>query len=402
MKSFKFFALVFYVASIVLPACIAGAARTQAGSEAATGFDDLTNGLVDQATFDSDRARFSLRNEIRHGLGPGFNATACVECHQNPQVGGGSQVTVLRAGRVDRNGSFIEPPGGTLIHDRAIHPAVQERVPGGFDIRALRISLSLLGTGYVEAIDDNTLIAIANSQPAAMRGEVVFVPVLESPGTMRVGRFGWKNQHASLLSFSADAYLIEMGITNRLLPSEQTSLGRSVAEYDNVADPEDSDNDIDAFARFMRATKAPPQDEALAATDEARAGSQLFDKIGCGVCHVRSIETAAEGSLINGGAFAVPPALAGKTIHPFSDFLLHNVGTGDGIYQAGNLSTRNKLRTPPLWGLRTRGRLMHDGATLSVNEAILRHGGEASGVIEKYRAMSRKKRDSLIAFLNSL
>jgi CxxC motif-containing protein (DUF1111 family) len=371
-------------------------------AEAATGFDDSTNGLVDQATYDSDKASFSARNEIRQGLGPGFNATSCVECHQNPQAGGSSQVTVLRAGRVDRNGSFIEPPGGTLIRDRSIHPAIQERVPDGFEIRAFRLSLSLLGTGYVEAIDDAALIAIANGQPEAMRGEVVYVPVLESPGTMRVGRFGWKNQHASLLSFSAEAYLNEMGITNRLLPAERTSMGRSVAAYDTVADPEDSDNDIDAFARFMRSTKAPPQDEAAAAATEARTGSQLFDKIGCGVCHVRSIDTAPAGTPINGGAFVVPPALGSKTIHPFSDFLLHDVGTGDGIYQAGNLSTRNKMRTPPLWGLRTRSRFMHDGATLSVGEAILRHGGEAAAASEKYRAMSLKKRDGLIAFLDSL
>ena len=402
MKSFKIFALILYLASIVTPVCVGGFAETQAVSEAATGFDDSTNGLVDQATYDADKAVLGARNEIRQGLGPTFNATSCTDCHQNPQAGGSSQVTVLRAGRVDSNGSFIEPPGGTLIHDRSIHPAIQERVPAGFGIRAFRLSLSLLGTGYVEAIDDSTLIAIANSQPAAMRGEIVFVPVLESPGTMRVGRFGWKNQHASLLSFSADAYLNEMGITNRLFPSERTSMGRSVAAYDTVADPEDSDNDIDAFARFMRSTKAPSQDEAVAATANARAGSQLFDKIGCAVCHVRSIETAPEGTVINGGAFEVPAALASKIIHPFSDFLMHNVGTGDGIYQAGNLSTRNKLRTPPLWGLRTRNRFMHDGATLSLNEAILRHGGEAAGVIEKYRAMGLRKRENLIEFLNSL
>jgi len=402
VKSFKVLALILYVVSMVLPVCLARAARTQAASEAASGFDDRTNGLVDQATYDSDKARFTARNEIREGLGPGFNATSCVECHQNPQAGGSSQVTVLRAGHVDRHGSFIEPPGGTLIHDRAIHPAIQERVPEGFGVRAFRASLNLLGTGYVEAIDDSTLVAISNGQPVGMKGEIVYVPVLESPGTMRVGRFGWKNQHASLLSFSADAYVNEMGITNRLFPAEPTSMGRSVAAYDTVADPEDADNDIDAFTRFMRSTKAPPQDEALAAATDARAGSLLFDKIGCAVCHVRSIETAPAGTLINGGAFAVPPALASKTIHPFSDFLLHDVGTGDGIYQAGNLSTRNKMRTPPLWGLRTRGRFMHDGATLSVNEAILRHGGEAAGVVEKYRKMSRLKRESLIAFLNSL
>ena len=235
-----------------------------------------------------------------------------------------------------------------------------------------------------------------------MRGQFIQVPVLEAGNLVRGGRFGWKNQHASLLSFAADAYLNEMGITSPLQPNENTSNGRPVDAFDKVLDPDNDGQDVEAFARFMRATKAPPRDEALAATPDAQRGDQLFTLIGCDVCHVRTIVTAPAGTVINQGAFTVPAALGGKAIHPFGDFLLHNVGTGDGIVQNGGQSTRNKVRTAPLWGMRTRDRLMHDGESLSRNEAILRHAGEAALVIFNYRNLSAVDKNALITFLNSL
>jgi CxxC motif-containing protein (DUF1111 family) len=159
---------------------------------------------------------------------------------------------------------------------------------------------------------------------------------------------------------------------------------------------------VEAFTRFMRASKAPPRDAALAATADAQAGSNLFNQVGCNICHVRNITTAPAGTVINRGALTVPPALGNKVIHPFGDFLLHNVGTGDGIVQNGGQSTRNKVRTAPLWGVRSRGRLMHDGETLNRNESILRHAGEATGVINSYRNLSTNQKNQLITFLNSL
>lgn len=145
-----------------------------------------------------------------------------------------------------------------------------------------------------------------------MRGTVVLVPVLESGGATRIGRFGWKNQHASLESFSADAYLNEMGITSPLLPDENTSSGRDVSVYDTVADPEDDGVDVVAFANFMRSTKVPSRG---AITPEVEAGEAVFHQIGCATCHVAAIITAPTGTRINGGAFTVPPALGNKLIH---------------------------------------------------------------------------------------
>ena len=198
-------------------------------------------------------------------------------------TGAGSQISELRAGHLDAAGNFVDAPGGSLINDRAINAAIQERVPGTENIRTLRMSTNTLGDGFVEAINSNTLIAIANAQPGQSNGQIagqfIQVPVLEAPGNVRGGRFGWKNQNSSLLSFAADAYLNEIGITNRLLLTENTSMGNSVAAFDTVSDThavrrrhpdavcgEDPDQDIEAFARFMRSTKAPPRDTALAAT----------------------------------------------------------------------------------------------------------------------------------------
>jgi CxxC motif-containing protein (DUF1111 family) len=146
----------------------------------------------------------------------------------------------------------------------------------------------------------------------------------------------------------------------------------------------------------------PPRDAALAATADAVAGSNLFNAVGCAVCHTRTITTAPAGTVINQGAFVVPPALGNKIIHPFSDFLLHNVGTGDGIVQNGGQGTRNMVRTPPLWGMRSRDRLMHDGNTVNRNEAILRHAGQAATAVSNYNTLSTTQKNQLITFLNSL
>ncbi len=398
MRGLTYIAVGTLLAGSLLPEAL-----TQAPAEAPAAFGPgsmtlVTNGLVDQATFDADRAVFEEQEGLDDGLGPVYNAQSCAECHQNPVTGGISQVTELRAGHFDGI-NFVDHVGGSLINDRAIDPAFQERVLGGNEVRTFRTSLNTLGDGFVEAIDSNMLVAISNGQPAGMRGQFIQVPVSEANNAVRGARFGWKNQHASLKSFSADAYLNEMGITSPLQPRDNTSNGTVVD--DGVPDPENLE-DVDLFAEFMRATGVPPRDLVLAATADAQAGSALFNQVGCAICHLRNITTAPAGTVINQGALTVSAALGNKLIHPFGDFLLHDVGTGDGIVQNGGQSTRNKVRTAPLWGVRSRNRLMHDGATVNRNEAILRHAGEATSVINNYRNLGTGQKNQLILFLNSL
>jgi CxxC motif-containing protein (DUF1111 family) len=422
MKTCKRFTAPLLVAALVILPAAVTQLLSQQGNDALTGFDTPTlsenpgsqskgNGLVDDVTFGASQAVFEEADGVDEGLGPLYNARSCAECHQNPVTGGGSQVAEFRIGHRDRRGNFVNPnitinrgqtvvPNRSLVNDRAICAEAQERAPGGENIRTFRMSLNVLGDGFVEAVDDNTLKAIAAAQPGQsggrIRGEFILVPVAEAPGTTRVGRFGWKDQHASLLSFAGDAYLNEQGITSRLNPTDTTTVCKT------TEDPEDEENDIDQFATFMRGTKAPPVDAILLATSDAQAGQQVFTKLGCSTCHVASITTVPPGTVLNGGTFTVPDALGSKVIHPFSDFLLHNIGTGDGIVQNGPQDTANKMRTAPLWGMRTRDRLMHDGLSTSRTDAILRHGGEAIDTARRFVNLTDQQRNQLITFLNSL
>ncbi|MBV9669576.1 MAG: hypothetical protein JOZ43_01350 [Acidobacteriales bacterium] len=451
------------------------------GAEAVTGLDDQSNGFSDADRRTKDQTFFE---EVEHiapdGLGPIYNAQSCRECHQAPVSGAASQVTELRVGHVDAHGVFQNPEipiddgkevikGRTLVNDRAICPEAQEHVPATETVRTLRLATNVLGDGYVEAVPDETLLKIRKEQCRASHGKIcgqaVKVPVPQSEGADRIGRFGWKDQHASLLAFAADAYLNEMGITNRLQPDEVTTVCNpsvtttvpnkdetKITEPNSLPDPTDNNlEDIDHFASFMRSLKAPPRDEKLAATAEAKRGEELFAKIGCASCHVATMVTGKSPASA-GGPGLHPEALEGKTIHPFSDFLLHDVGTGDGIAvalpehfgrvlmekrmreesEAGGkpgtnedecsesfqtavaegeknpklrrdtLCARNKIRTAPLWGLRLRSRLMHDGASVQLEDAIQRHKGEASEVTKKFLKLKEAERRAVLVFLGTL
>ena len=380
-------------------------------SEAPAGFDNLTNGFEPQANMDSDRADFDQVEQISDGLGPNYNAQSCRECHQNPVSGTISQVTELRAGTFDGY-NFTPHPGGSLIFSRAIDPSIQVRALGTDNVATFRTSLNIAGDGFVEALPDSAFTNVQASQPYSMRGTIIKVPVLEANGATRIGRFGWKDQHASLLSFASDAYLNEMGITNPLNPTENTSNGRDVTFLNTqngvpaLQDPVDANDpfghDIGSFTRFMRSLKVPPRDTVLAATSDAKAGATLFSEIGCNICHVPTLTTAPAGTSFNGGTFIVPAALGSMNIHPYGDFMLHDVGTGDFIVQNGGIGTLTLMRTAPLWGVRTRNRLMHDGENILRNDAILRHTNQAEAVIENYIYLSTTQKNQIITFLNSL
>ena len=469
---------------LALGAHVCGPAPAQT-PEAVAGFDDQSNGFSDPDRRKVDQEFFE---EVEHiapdGLGPLYNAQSCRECHQTPVTGAASQVAELRVGHLDAHGQFQNPEipinhgaeiikDRNLVNDRAICPEIQERVPETETVRTTRLVTNTLGDGYVEAIADETLIQIRKEQCKASHGKIcgqaVKVLVPESEGKDRIGRFGWKDQHASLLGFAGDAYLNEMGITNRLQPTEVTSICNppvtttvpnsdttKITEPNSLPDPKDNLEDIDHFASFMRSLKAPARD-AAAATTEVTQGAQLFAKIGCAACHVESIATG-KSPAAPGGTGLHPEALENRTIHPYSDFLLHNVGTGDGIpialvehfgrepvrkrmrelepsraaetqerrqgkpedecsesYQTAVLEgekhpdllrdtmcARNKIRTAPLWGLRLRSRLMHDGASVELGDAIRRHKGEAEEVSEHFSRLKPAEQKALLAFLQSL
>jgi CxxC motif-containing protein (DUF1111 family) len=382
------------------------------------GSHSISNGIAEPPgdTFALDQAQFERKHDASTGLGPVFNGTACVECHNNGVAGAASQFTEQRVGHNDANGNFVNPTitinegantitGRSIVNDRSICPQAQEHLPDTENIRTLRAVLNTLGDGFVEAVGDQTFLAIAASQPAQsngmIQGEAIQVPILEAPGQTGVGKFGWKDQDPTILSFSGDAYLNEMGVTNRLKPKDVTTVCKVTTDLEDTPDALGL-ADIDHFAQFIRGTQVPPRDAGLAATSNAIAGQNLFNLIGCATCHVPTLTTQPPGTILNGGAYTVPAALGNKIIHPYGDYLLHNVGTGDGIVQAGPADTANKLRTVPLWGLHIKARFMHDNASATLSDAIQRHGGEAQNVIGTFNGLTAAQQQQLITFLQSL
>ena len=279
------------VLSFILSLILASSASRS--TEAPTGFDNKSNGVADDTTHQADQTKFEEVEQLSDGLGPIYNAQSCRECHQSPVSGASSQVSELRVGHQGPEGHFRTPEipiahgaevisGRSLVNDRAICPnaafpdnEIQERVPKTETIRTFRLSLNLLGDGFIEAVADQTLIDLAQQQCKSSHrricGQILEVPIVEAPGQMSVGRFGWKDQHASLLSFAGDAYLNEMGITNRLQPDEVTKLCNTASEPNDTPGP-DGLSDIDHFARFIRATKAPARDSQLASGPVAKKG----------------------------------------------------------------------------------------------------------------------------------
>jgi len=334
------------------------------------------------------------------GLGPAFNATSCAVCHSVPAVGGTSAIAEVRAGKRGPGGEFVplDPSGESLFHLFSVPGhACQPVIPVDATIIVRRVPIPVFGAGLVEAIPDEVLLALEDPTDRnrdGVSGRAAVVTDLAS-GERRVGRFGWKAQHATLLAFSADAYRNEMGITNDLFPHE-LAVGISHErmrvcdphpEPEDIRDPRTGRRGIDNFASFMRLL-APLARGPIDA--DAAAGEAVFAAVGCAACHVPLFQTPPSDN----------PLYDRRPVAAFSDFLLHDIGTGDGIAQAS--AAANELRTPALWGLRLRRPLLHDGRAVTIEDAILAHDREASGARTRYLALPAASRQQLLAFLKSL
>ena len=336
------------------------------------------------------------------GLGPAYNATSCAVCHSIPAIGGSGSIAEMRAGRRGADGRFEAlfsyPEGESLFHLFSVPGhACQPLIPDDATIIARRISIPLFCAGLVEAIDDETLLALEDPfdrNRDGVSGRAAIVADLAT-GDRRVGRFGWKSQHATLLSFAADAYRNEMGITNQLL-SEELAFGVSpermklcdpIPDPEDIPDPRTRRSGIDNFESFMKFL-APPARGPI--DDQARIGDTMFAAIGCTTCHVPTLFTGAKAN----------PLFNRRAVPLFSDLLLHDIGTGDGIEQASGAP--DEIRTPALWGLRHRRPFLHDGSAATLDEAIRRHGREAELAQQGFDRLGDADRAALIAFLKSL
>ena len=344
------------------------------------------------------------------GLGPAFNATNCGACHEQP-LGGWGVIAVEHFARVEgETFDYLEEFGGPVRQQLAIPGGCAELRPDQANHVRMRVTPSVLAFGLVEALTDAALLA--NADPADADGDGIsgrahMVGLLESPSSpLRVGRFGWKAQLATVRSFTGDAGRTEMGITNEVVGDETApgGDGSALEKCDAVSEPEDLTGEggmtfVDAASAFQRYLAPPPQ-----APRAGMHGESVFNAIGCVKCHVRTFMTPNDPLL--------EPALRGKTIHPYSDFLLHDMGDmladgiGDGIPDGG--AQPFEMRTPPLWNLRDRPLMLHDGSAddedfeIRVEQAIVRHGGEGAASREAWNALAPADKLALVDFLDSL
>jgi len=360
--------------------------------------DPLSDLTTDEAAdFNEGLEEFASEDTAESGLGPIFNNVSCVACHSTPAPGGVSTTFVTRFGRMV-NGHFdpLAELGGSLLQQSAIDPTAREVVPPEANIVVHRLTTPLFGAGLIEAIPDAEIMMYANvAKGDGVSGRPSIVQDIAS-GQTRVGRFGWKAQQATLLTFAGDAYLNEMGITNRLFPLENAPNGNTalLAQYDLVADPEDvvdpatGKSDIDRFADFMRMLAPPAQ---LAIAGEARAGQNLFAQLGCALCHRPVMDTGPNSS----------KALHRKSVALFSDLLLHDMGSlADGVAQG--TAQPGEMRTAPLWGLRARGPFLHDGRAATVDAAIRMHDGEAAKARDRYNQLKTNQAAQLLEYLGCI
>ncbi len=362
------------------------------------------------ARFNAGKVDFEHVFQVNEGLGPIFNQSSCASCHNNPVGGPGTQL-VTRFGFTDGQGNFdpMAALGGSLLQAQAINVACQEVIPGGANTTAQRVTTSSLGLGLIEAIPDGDISIRETNPPSAnVSGRVHWGVPLETPGgAQRVGRFGWKAQLATVLSFSGDASQNELGFTNYLVPTENAPNGNVplLLLYDTVADPEDLADPqglhfIDRVTHFQRYLAAPPQTPRSGMSGEA-----IFNAVGCADCHVSSFTTSNSPSLES--------ALRNKAIRPYSDFLVHDMTIAADFIEQGGAGGQ-ELRTPPLWGVRNRDPLWHDGRVvggtlqtriLGPQGVIFQHAGfgsESAASANAFNALPQADKLKVVAFLDSL
>jgi CxxC motif-containing protein (DUF1111 family) len=388
-------------ACIIGPAAAAIALLTMAGmSQVQPQFGDPLRGLThdQQARFRIGKANFEEDETVPDGLGPVFNDTACVKCHNQAATGGASDRLETRYGQVI-NGVFnpLTQFDGTLVHAKGIGlfngvDFVGEIVPPEANVVAKRRVNPLFGLGLVDAVPDQFLKDIAQFEQdftPETAGRVNVVTDVAS-GQPVVGRFGWKCQIGTVLTFAANAYQNEMGITTPFFPNENPPQGDAALLAANPAltNPNDTNESPMQFADFITFLAPPPQ---LAPTRQARDGEGLFIQVGCANCHLPVMRTGPnEVAALNNVVF-----------FPFSDFLLHDMGDlNDGISQSG--ASGQEMRTAPLWGARVRTSFLHDGRAKTIQDAILFHDGQGKAARDNFANLDEREKSSLLAFINSL
>jgi CxxC motif-containing protein (DUF1111 family) len=392
------------VALFALTATLASG-RTRGVRESREAFATVMGGPLwrltseQQNRFVAGQLEFLRLRSVADGLGPVFNGTSCRFCHAAGGTGGGSGITVTRFGTsVEGRFDPMIHSGGPVIQDTALgtnevpnHPFRPDRVPPEARFVSYRRSPPLFGLGLVDATPDATLIAMAEMQAVtdpATAGRVAMVDNL-STNAKSVGKFGWKAIIPTLFQFSGDAYVNELGVTSPQFPDENCPEGNCAElAFNPMPVMNDGGTAIRRAADFMMLLGPPPRGMI---TPEVLDGERVFAQIGCASCHVPTLTTGSSDVL----------ALDHKDYHPYSDFLLHDMGSlGDGIEEGA--AKGNEFRTAPLWGLRVVRSFLHDNRARTIDEAILLHDGQGKAARDRFAALDAADREKLVKFLTSL
>ena len=397
-------------------------------------------GLNDKelAFFTAAQSVFMEIDSVPDGLGPRFNLDSCAGCHAAPAVGGSSPATNPQIAVATANGAinvvpsfvtsngpvrearFVRNPDGTPdggVHDvfvitgRHDAPGCNIKQPDFAGQLArnnvvFRIPTPTFGLGLVENVPDSALQAVQSANRLLAGTLGISGEFNRSGNDGTITRFGWKAQNKSLLIFAGEAYNVEQGVTNELFPNERETdascqYNASPEDNTNLTPPSDSGSpasdyasDTVNFAAFMRLS-APPSPAPDITTALNSRGGVLFKNIGCGVCHAIKQTTGRSGYT----------GQSNTDFYPFSDFALHDMGSGlaDGITQGS--ANGSEFRTAPLWGVGQRIFFLHDGRTSDLYQAVSAHasrGSEANTVISNFEMLSRADQQALVNFLRSL
>ncbi len=392
------------------------------------------------------KAFFEKKFTPQEGLGPLFNERSCAACHGDPDEVGGegrdlSSTSIMNfARRVPtsevakkplhdviatlgkRDVDFFLTQGGPSLQRRSVTTEfpklfptdVQfdfEQIPVEAELQSNRHAQIIWGAGLIDNIADGDIInnswrQVQNDPDLAGRPISAIDRFTELP---RAARFGWKCQQISLLSFSAQAMNIEMGITSYLQHTENTPtfLGQMPMRNASVLPPVPNDNGKILLAlAYFQSTLAPPPRGPI--TAQVKHGDEIFHQMRCDVCHQPDSRTVSKVRLPDPESpipkinYIECEALSGKTFHPYSDFLVHQMGPdlADGMPQEG--ARGGEWRSAPLWGLGRRRYFLHDGRAKTIDQAIAMHGGQAQSVVDNWKKLSKEDNDALLAFLKSL
>jgi CxxC motif-containing protein (DUF1111 family) len=381
------------------------------------------------------------------GLGPTFMATNCAACHVNAgrgrmlDTGGLAVQQVLRISVPGDDGHGGPKPDPNYGTDIQMFDTVTRKDPSqrageaevfvdwvtkkfSFDdgeelelrqpkvrvenlnfgpladgvMLSLRNSQAMVGMGYLEAVSEKDILALAQKQKAmGLNGRPNYVRD-DIKQTTALGRFGWKANQPTIRQQVAAAFAADIGVTSSLYPEAHcTPVQKECLIAIRNPKPELRPELWDAITKWTLSLDVPAQRNK--SKPEVLRGEALFNATGCGGCHVSEMRT---------GKFEAVPALSNKTIRPYTDLLLHDMGPELADGRPDYKASGSDWRTPPLWGIGLSKQVsastnfLHDGRARNLTEAIVWHGGEAKPSRDKFVALPKAQRNDLLEFLNSL